>query len=77
MHGYLKISYFRSRYDQVCHAEMYPIPSTVCCGKRKKDTLFVGGWRPSLILVSLLKYATLGSHSGLRFDHRTGLGGSH
>lgn len=31
-----------------------------------KNALFVGGWRPCLILVSLMKYAAFGSHTGLR-----------
>ncbi|NP_001234186.2 catalase isozyme 2 [Solanum lycopersicum] len=36
MHRDEEIDYFPSRYDQVRHAEVYPIPSTVCSGKREK-----------------------------------------
>ncbi|CAN4083571.1 unnamed protein product [Withania somnifera] len=36
MHRDEEIDYFPSRYDPVRHAEKYPIPSTVCSGKREK-----------------------------------------
>ncbi|CBI29556.3 unnamed protein product, partial [Vitis vinifera] len=36
MHRDEEVDYFPSRFDPVRHAETFPIPSTICHGKREK-----------------------------------------